>query len=151
MYSTAQLQGYVCTHPAYVQHMSCPASGKRVWQLRKSCCSFITRFCTCADVSRARSARRVQMHANGTLELSCTVYVTVSVKASIVYTCMHNEKKIFLKIICEITHAAGKYSRGLIGPAISKGSFKSTKPIYHLIVYSPGHEELKNLCVVSVA
>jgi len=39
------------------------------------------------------------------------------------------EKKLNLKIICEITHAAGKY---LLGQAISEGSFKSTKTIYHL-------------------
>ena len=28
--------------------------------------------------------------------------------------------------------ATGKYLQGLIGAAISKGSFKSTKTIYHL-------------------
>ena len=41
---------------------------------------------------------------------------------------MHILKKC--KIICEITHATGKYSQGLMGPAISEGSFKSTKKIY---------------------
>jgi len=45
---------------------------------------------------------------------------------------MHIEKKRNLKIICEITHATGKYLQGLMGPAISKGSLKSTKTIYHL-------------------
>jgi len=43
-------------------------------------------------------------------------------------------KKRNLKIICEITHATGKYLQGLVGPAISKESFKSTKKtVYHLI------------------
>jgi len=42
------------------------------------------------------------------------------------------EKNQNIKIICEITHAIGKYLQGLMGPAISKGSFKSTKTIYHL-------------------
>ena len=37
-----------------------------------------------------------------------------------------------LKIICEITHATGKYLQGLMGPAISERSFKSTKNIHHL-------------------
>jgi len=31
------------------------------------------------------------------------------------------------KIICEIMHATGKHLQGLMRPAISKGSFKSTK------------------------
>ena len=42
------------------------------------------------------------------------------------------KKKQNLKIICEITHATGKKLQGLMGPAISEGSFKSTKTIYHL-------------------
>ena len=29
-------------------------------------------------------------------------------------------------------HATRKYFQGLMGPAISEGSFKSTKTIYHL-------------------
>jgi len=41
-------------------------------------------------------------------------------------------KKSKLKTICEITHATGKYLQGLMGPAISEGSFKSTKTIYDL-------------------
>jgi len=46
---------------------------------------------------------------------------------------MHvGKKKRNLKIICEITHAFVKYLLELMGPAISKGSFKSTKTIYHL-------------------
>jgi len=46
---------------------------------------------------------------------------------------MHIEKKKRnLKIICEIMYATGKYLQRLMGPAISKGSFKSTKTIYHL-------------------
>ena len=32
----------------------------------------------------------------------------------------------------EIMRASGKYLQGLIGPTISKGSFKSTKTINHL-------------------
>ena len=35
-------------------------------------------------------------------------------------------------LICEIMHSIGKYLQGLMGPAISKESFKSTKAIYHL-------------------
>jgi len=42
------------------------------------------------------------------------------------------KKQQNLKIICEIKHATRKYLQGLMGPAISKGSFKSTKTIYHL-------------------
>jgi len=57
---------------------------------------------------------------------------------------------INLKIISEIMIATGKYLQGLIGPAISKGSFKSTKTIY-VPSYSPGYGELENLCLVSVA
>jgi len=38
-----------------------------------------------------------------------------------------NNKKQNLKIICKTTHATGKYLQGLMGPAISEGSFKSTK------------------------
>jgi len=46
---------------------------------------------------------------------------------------MHVEKnKQNLKIIYEITHAFKKCLLELMGPAISKGSFKSTKTIYHL-------------------
>ena len=44
---------------------------------------------------------------------------------------MRIEKALF-KIIFEITHATGKYLQGLMGPAISKGSFKYTKSIYLL-------------------
>ena len=36
----------------------------------------------------------------------------------------HKHVKQNLKIICEITHATGKYLQGLMGPAISKASFK---------------------------
>ena len=59
------------------------------------------------------------------------IYVTLSAKTRIVRTSMYIEKTK-LKIICEITHVTGKYLQGLMGPAISKGSFKSTKTIYHL-------------------
>ena len=59
-------------------------------------------------------------------------YVTLSAKTCIVCTSMHIEKKRNIlkkkEIICKITHATG----GLMGPAISEGSFKSTKTIYHL-------------------
>ena len=56
------------------------------------------------------------------------INVTLSVKTCIVRTSMHFEKKKRnLKIICEITHSAGKYLQRLMGPAISEGSFKSTK------------------------
>ena len=54
--------------------------------------------------------------------------MTLSAKIHIVRTSMHIEKKN-LKIISEIMHATEKYLQGLIGPAISKGSFKSTKKI----------------------
>jgi len=47
------------------------------------------------------------------------------------HACTYIEKKRNLKIICEITHATGKYLQGLMGPAINKGSFKLTKIIYH--------------------
>ena len=52
--------------------------------------------------------------------LSQITYVTIPVKTRIVRTSMH------------ITHATGKYLQGIMGPAISQGSFKSTKAIYHL-------------------
>jgi len=55
-------------------------------------------------------------------------YVTISVKTRIVHTSMYIKKKI----ISEITHATGKYLQGLMGAAISEGSFKSTKTIHHL-------------------
>ena len=47
-------------------------------------------------------------------------------------------------------HATGKYLQGLMGPAISEGSFKSTKTI---IIPSklPGYGEFENPCFVSVA
>jgi len=41
------------------------------------------------------------------------------------------------------------YLQRLIGPAISKGSFKSTK--LYILSYSPGYGELENLCFVSIA
>ena len=44
-------------------------------------------------------------------------------------------KKKNLCIICKITHATGKYSQGLMGPAISEESFKSTKTIYYLTYF----------------
>jgi len=47
--------------------------------------------------------------------------VTLSVKT---HTSMYIEKKRNLK---EITHATGKCLQGLMRPAISEGSFKSTK------------------------
>ena len=61
------------------------------------------------------------------------VYVTVSTKTCFFHISMHIGKKKpqTLKIICEITHATGKYSQWLMGPAISKG-IKSTKTIHHL-------------------
>ena len=61
-------------------------------------------------------------------------YVTISAKTQIVRTSMYIEKNPQnLKFICEITHVTGKYLQGLMGPAISTGSFKSAKIIYHLI------------------
>jgi len=53
------------------------------------------------------------------------IYVTISVKTHIVRTSIHIERTKFNKI----THATGA---GLMGPAISEGSFKSTKTINHL-------------------
>ena len=58
-------------------------------------------------------------------------------------------KKTKFKIICEITHATGIYLQGLMGPAISKGSFKSTKK--YIPSYSSGYGEFKNLCFISIA
>ena len=46
-------------------------------------------------------------------------------------------------------HATGKYLQGLMGPAISKGSFKINKN--YAPSYSPGYAEFENLCFVSVA
>ena len=43
-------------------------------------------------------------------------------------------KKRNLKIICEIMHATGKYLQRLIGPAISKRSFKSIKKLYTILL-----------------
>ena len=60
------------------------------------------------------------------------LYVNISAKTCIVHTSIYIEIKRNLKIICEIMHATGKYLQGLMGPAISEGSFKSTKTIYHL-------------------
>ena len=61
------------------------------------------------------------------------VIVTLSAKTRIVRTSTHIEKKTRnLRIICEIMHATGKYLQGLIRPAISERSFKSTKTIHHL-------------------
>ena len=42
------------------------------------------------------------------------------------------KKKRNLKIICEIMHTTEKYLQGLMGLAISKGKFKSTKTIHQL-------------------
>jgi len=39
-------------------------------------------------------------------------------------------RKTIFKMSCEIIRATGKYLEGLMGPAISEGSFKST---HHLI------------------
>ena len=77
--------------------------------------------------------------------------MTISAKTRIVHTSMYigGKKKQNLEIICEITHATGKHLQGLMGLAISEGSFKSTKTIYQS--YSPGYGGLKNLCFVSVA
>ena len=69
--------------------------------------------------------------ANNLYTVCCIrVYVTISAKTGIVCTSMYIEKKS--KIICEITHATAKYLQGLMGPAISEESFKSTKTIYQL-------------------
>ena len=68
------------------------------------------------------------------------LFVTVSVKTHIVCTSMHIEKIRNLEIICEITHATGKYLQESMGPAISEGSFKSAKTIY-VPSYSPGYGE----------
>jgi len=62
---------------------------------------------------------------------------------------MYIEKRI-LKIICEIMHATGKYLQRLMGPEISKGSFKSPKTIY-VSSYLPCYGEFKNLCFISLA
>ena len=75
-YGTGQLQGNICTrprhvlnafqmHPAHVPDVSCmrpsrvlakdasvPHLVKKAWKLRRFCCSFIARFCLCANVSR---------------------------------------------------------------------------------------------------
>ena len=59
-------------------------------------------------------------------------------KTRIVRTSMYIEKNETekktrnLKIICEITHVTEKYLQGLMEPAISEESFKSTKTMYHL-------------------
>ena len=69
--------------------------------------------------------------------LHIIVHVTLSAKTHIVHTSMHIEKKRNLKIICEITHATGKYLQGLMGPAkpeINKDYIPS---------YSPGYEKFK--------
>ena len=95
-YSTAQ--GNISTSPRHILcvFQTCPAhildvshtcSGhilclaKKTWQLRKSCCNFIARFCACTDMFRAHSrcnSRVFQTHLACisdvvTLELSCTV------------------------------------------------------------------------------
>jgi len=57
---------------------------------------------------------------------------------------MHIEKNVN-KIICEITHAKGKYSEGLLRPEISKGSFKLAK---YMPPFLPGHKEFKKFCSV---
>jgi len=61
-------------------------------------------------------------------------YVTISAKTCIVRTSMYIEKKLNLKIICEITHATGKNLQGLIGPAISEGSFKNKKKLHTILL-----------------
>ena len=38
-------------------------------------------------------------------------------------------------------HATRKYFQGLMGPAISEGSFKSTKTIHHLIYLQYGRRK----------
>jgi len=42
------------------------------------------------------------------------------------------KKKQNLKIISKITHATGKYLQRLMGPGISKESFKSIKTMHYL-------------------
>ena len=59
--------------------------------------------------------------------------MTISAKTRIVHANVQIAKKHEIKkIICGITQTTGKYLQGLMGPAISKGSFKSAKTIYHL-------------------
>ena len=41
-----------CAHFGRILYLA-----KRVWQLRKFCCSFIVRFCACTDTSRAHFRR----------------------------------------------------------------------------------------------
>ena len=71
----ASISGTSCKHFRYILHAS-HIWKKRAWHSHTSCCSFVTKFCSCMDAS-CMHPRRVlhafQMHANVTLELSCTV------------------------------------------------------------------------------
>ena len=77
--------------PAYVLDVS------RIWQkgvrqLRKSCCSFIVRFCNCMDVDVSRLHLRcilhmLLIHVNVTLELSCTIVLFGKNKGFYVRVC----------------------------------------------------------------
>ena len=92
---------------------------------------------------------RDDSYASSMLHYSLVEYqlVTISVKTCIVHTCMYIEKNKNLKnYLWNYASYFGKYLQGLMGPAISKGSFKSNKPCY-----SPGYGEFENLCFVSVA
>ena len=72
----ARIQNTPLMHPRRVLHASCMCSGwKRAWQLIKSCCSFIMRFCTCMDVSCVHSgcvSHMFRMHLMCMLERECS-------------------------------------------------------------------------------
>ena len=59
---------------------------------------------------------------------------------------MYIKKKKKKKL--KITHATKKYLQGLMGPAISEGSFKSTQTMHHLTHLAM---ESSKICFVSVA
>jgi len=67
-------------------------------------------------------------------------YVTISAKTRIVRTSTYFEKKF----LCEITHTTGRNLQGLMGPAISEGSFKSTK--LYTILLTRVRKSLFRLC-----
>jgi len=96
----------------------CPTSGKRAWQLHKSCCSFIVKFYTCTNAFHVHSERvscvfythlalildashTFQKCVNVTLELSCTVYHAAW------YNLLNNFK------LCSITKNARNFGRNL--------------------------------------
>ena len=75
------------------------------------------------------NAERISQHSFDAYHPSLNV--TISAKTRIICTIMYIGKKRKLKLSLKL-HSLLENLQGLMGPAISKGSFKSTNAIYYL-------------------